>query len=213
LRHQSRNQLPMLLQLFWVFLRIGPATFGGGYAMIPLIEREVMTRRQWVKEEDMSDLLAVAGSAPGGVGVNAAALIGYRKAGIGGAVAAIAGMTMPAFMLVLLVSLLYTQYAEYQKVAAAMQGVKGAVIALIGIAAYRMVKSSVFDMATIAISVVALVVLLITNIHPLFAIVAGLASGLILVKVKLLLGWKVQTEKALKVQQVASENIYPEYYI
>jgi len=212
-RHQSRNQLQMLLQLFWVFLRIGPATFGGGYAMIPLIEREVMTKRQWVKEEDMSDLLAVAGSAPGGVGVNAAALIGYRKAGIGGAVAAIAGMTMPAFLLVLLVSLLYKQYAEYQKVAAAMQGVKGAVIALIGIAAYRMVKSSVFDVATIAIAVVALSVLLITNIHPLFAIAAGLAAGMILIKVKLLLGWKVQTEKVLPTQQVASESIYPEYYI
>jgi len=212
-RHQGGNRLQMLLQLFWVFLRIGPATFGGGYAMIPLIEREVMTKRQWVQEEDMSDLLAVAGSAPGGVGVNAAALIGYRKAGIGGAVAAIAGMTMPAFMLVLLVSLLYTQFAEYQKVAAAMKGVKGAVIALIGIAAYRMVKSSVFDVATIAISVVALAVLLITNIHPLFAIAAGLASGMLLIKIKLLLGWKVQTEKVLPVQQIASENIYPEYYI
>ncbi len=74
-----------LWNIFWAFFKIGPTTFGGGYAMIPVLEREVVQKRQWVNGNEMSDVLSIAGSAPGGIGVNASAFIGYRLAGVPGA--------------------------------------------------------------------------------------------------------------------------------
>src|SRR5690606_3195030 len=113
------QQLRMLLPLFWTFFRIGPATFGGGYAMISLIEHETVTKRNWIDEQEFSNLISIAGSAPGGVGVNAAAFIGYRLAGIGGAVVSIIGITLPTFLIVLGLSFLYISMDGNPKVAAA----------------------------------------------------------------------------------------------
>ncbi|MFD0714401.1 chromate transporter [Paenibacillus sp. GCM10027626] len=208
----KNKQLSLLFQLFWTFFRISPMTFGGGYAMIPLIEREVVTKRGWIQEEEMGDILSISGSAPGGVGVNASAYIGFRMAGIAGAVAAIVGITLPTFLIVFVLSFLYGQFSDNAKFAAALQGIQGAVIALILVAAYRMGKSSLFDKATVSIALIALTVLLFTKVHPLFAILAGIVAGMAVVKVKMLLGWKVQTEKQAKGKPV-EETYYPEYYI
>ncbi|UVI31390.1 chromate transporter [Paenibacillus spongiae] len=208
----STNKLQILLQLFWTFFRIGPATFGGGYAMIPLIERETVTKRKWIDKQEMSDLISIAGSAPGGVGVNASAFIGHRLGGIAGAVAAIIGITLPTFLIVFLLSYLYVQFGDHPKLEAALKGIHGAIIALILIAAYKMAKSSVFDKTTVAIALSALAVLLLTEINPVIAIVSGLFIGIILVRIKMLLGIKVYTEKQpphLKEE----EPMYPEYYI
>lgn len=134
-------RISLLFQLFWVFVRIGPVTFGGGYAMIPMIEREISAKRKWLGEEEMDEILSLAGAAPGGVGVNAAAFIGYRLAGVTGAIAAIAGITIPTFIIVCLLSAVYSQLTDQPKVIAAMKGINGAVIALILVAAYRMVRT------------------------------------------------------------------------
>ncbi|MCQ6559174.1 chromate transporter [Paenibacillus mendelii] len=207
----TTNRLQILLQLFWTFFRIGPATFGGGYAMIPLIERETVTKRKWIDKQEMSDLISIAGSAPGGVGVNASAFIGHRLGGIGGAIAAIIGITLPTFLIVFILSFFYVQFGDNPKLEAALKGIHGAIIALILIAAYKMAKSSVFDKTTVTIALSALAVLLLTEINPIIAIVSGLFIGIILVRIKMLLGIKVFTEK--QPRRSKEEIVYPEYYI
>jgi len=193
-------RISLLFQLFWVFVRIGPVTFGGGYAMIPMIEREISAKRKWLGEEEMDEILSLAGAAPGGVGVNAAAFIGYRLAGVKGAIAAIAGIMIPTFIIVCLLSAVYSQLADQPKVIAAMKGINGAVIALILVAAYRMAKNAIIDKTT---AVTALVI-------PVIAI--GLCIGFVYLQIKQLLGLQVRTEKeSLKASD--EESNYPEYYI
>ncbi|WP_322923660.1 chromate transporter [Paenibacillus campi] len=203
--------LSMWLELFGVFFKIGPATFGGGYAMIPMIEREVVERRGWIAQEEMNDLLSVAGSAPGGVGVNASAFVGYRMAGIAGAIAATLGITLPTFLIVFGLSLFYSLFHDQPKVQAAFQGIKGAVIGLIAVAAYRMGKSSLFDRTTISVATIALTLLLATGLNPIFLIVAGLVVGLLIIRVKKALGLHIRTEK--KRSSGNGAQAYIEYYI
>ncbi|RUT37804.1 chromate transporter [Paenibacillus anaericanus] len=208
----AHARVDLLFQLFWAFLRIGPVTFGGGYAMIPMIEREITVKRKWMSEAEMDDILSLAGSAPGGVGVNAAAFIGYRLGGVFGAIAAIAGITTPTFIIVCLLSSVYSQLADQPKVDAAMKGIHGAVIALILVAAYRMAKNAIFDKTTAATAMVVLVVLLVTGINPIYVIAFGLLIGFVYLQVKQLLGLQVRTEKEC-LDYSDEESKYPEYYI
>lgn len=205
-------KVSLLFELFWVFLRISPVTFGGGYAMIPMIEREVSAKRKWLSEKEMDDILSLAGAAPGGVGVNAAAFIGYRLRGVLGAIVAIAGITIPTFIIVCLLSSVYLQLADQPKIVAAMKGIHGAVIALIVVAAYRMAKNAVFDKTTAITAICVLAVLLVLGVNPIYMIVIGLFIGCVLLKIKQLLGLEIRTEKDRR-DYSEEESNYPEYYI
>lgn len=209
---RTREERSLILQLFGAFFRIGPSTFGGGYAMIPVIEREILEKRQWINEKEMADMISLSGSAPGGVGVNAAAFVGYRKAGFAGAVAAVAGITLPTFLIVLTLSFFYILFHDNDKVEAALKGIHGAVIALILMAAYRMAKQAVFDVATAILSVMAVVILLLLQISPIYMIAFGIVGGIVLVKGKQWIGLRVQTEKEIRPAS-SQEPVYPEYYI
>jgi chromate transporter len=199
----------MLNRLFWTFFRIGPSTFGGGYAMLPIIEREIVEKRQWITAEEVGEMISLAGSAPGGVGVNAAAIVGYRKAGVAGAAAAVAGVTCPTFLIVLLLSALAVAFQHNPKLEAALKGMHGAVIALIVMAAYRMARTAVFDVTTAVASIATVIVLLLANIHPLYVIVLGLVSGMLVIQIKLWLGISARTER----QPGVSSGAELEYYI
>lgn len=188
-------KIHLLWNLFWIFFKIGPATFGGGYAMIPIIEREVVMKRQWITTQEMNDLLAIAGSAPGGVGVNASTFLGYRMGKISGAIAAVLGITLPTFMIVFALSAFYSFFQDQPKVQAAFQGIHGAVIGLIAVAAYRMGKNALFDRSTIVVAIGALITLLITGLNPIFMIVFGLGIGILIIQAKKKLGMTTRTEK------------------
>jgi len=205
-----QQRLIIHLQLFTSFFRIGPATFGGGYAMIPLIEQQAVHKRGWFDEEEIGKLLTLAGTAPGGVGVNAAAFIGYRLAGISGAIMAIIGITLPTFIIVLGLSFLYISIEGHPKVEAAMKGIKAAVIALILTAAYRMAKNALFDTFTVMIMLAALAVLIFTAISPVYVVIAGLFIGLIGAGIKKLFGMDLAIEKRRPNKREIAEL---EYYI
>lgn len=202
----------LLLQLFWSFFKIGPSSFGGGYAMMPAIEREVVAKRGWFAEDEMADMLSLAGTAPGGVAVNAAAFAGYRKAGIAGSVAAVAGMTLPTFIIVVLLSLMFLTLKDNSKVQAALKGIRAAVVALILLAAYRMAKVSVFDAATGVATAAALLTLLIFGVNPLFVIVAGMIAGIFIIKGKEWMGLPIRTEKQ-RAGFTSNGALEPEYFI
>ncbi len=204
-----RERVTMLFHLFWTFFRIGPSTFGGGYAMLPVIEREIVGKRRWMEAMEAGEVFSLAGSAPGGVGVNAAAIVGYRKAGISGAVAAVAGVTCPTFLIVLLISAFSVVFQHHPKVEAALKGMQGAIAALMLMAAYRMARVAIFDAATAVALIATVVVLLLAGIHPLYVIVPGLFGGMLVIRLKHVLGLKVQTER----RHSAERSVELEYYI
>lgn len=199
--------------IFWTFFKIGPVTFGGGYAMIPAIEREVVDKRHWITQDEMSGVLSVAGSAPGGIGVNAASFIGYRVAGIPGAAAAVAGITLPTFIIVFLLSIGFSQVVDYPKVTAAFQGIQGAIAALIIISAYNMGKSSVVDRTTLITAACTVVLLQVFHWSPIVVIVVGLVIGHLLVLIKNKLGLAVRYNKEAAPTMTSTGYKYADYYI
>lgn len=119
------------LDLFKVFFKIGAFTFGGGYAMIPLIKREVSEKRDWIKEEEILDVIAVSESTPGPIAINSATFIGTRRAGWLGALAATLGVVLPSFTIIYIISLFFRHFAEYEAVKFALMGLRAGVLALI----------------------------------------------------------------------------------
>ncbi|ANS77040.1 chromate transporter [Paenibacillus yonginensis] len=211
---QGLARLSLLWGLFWVFFKIGPSTFGGGYAMMTVIEHEIAGKRKWMEEHEVHDMMSIAGSAPGGVGVNASAFIGYRLAKIPGAVAAVLGITLPTFLILYALSFFYTQLQHVPKVQAAFKGINGAVIGLIAVAAYKMGKNALFDRTTLVIGAASLGLLLLTGWNPIFLIMAGLVLGIAVVRVKKWFGLQVVTEKEHQEGQNSTGNTgVIEYYI
>ncbi|WP_281885167.1 chromate transporter [Paenibacillus sp. YYML68] len=209
----KRDRWLRLWLLFWTFVKIGPSTFGGGYAMIPVIQREVTEKRGWMDEAGMNDVLAIAGSAPGGIGVNASAFIGYRLSGIAGAVVAVIGMTLPTFLIAFLLSFGYAHLQHNPKVAGALEGLHAAIVGLIVVAGYRMGRSGVFDKTTLATVVGTVIVLLCVPIHPIAVMGVGLVIGMLLVKIKELAGLPIQLEKQVQETDGSGRFKYDDYYM
>ncbi|NEW06345.1 chromate transporter [Paenibacillus sp. SYP-B3998] len=205
------TNLKKLCDIFWVFLRISPVTFGGGYAMIPAIEREVVEKKDWMNDEEMSELLSIAGAAPGGIGVNASALVGYHIAGIVGAIVAVIGITLPTFLIVLMLSVLYSFVEHYPKMQATLEGIHAAIVGLIIAAGYKMAKSSITDKMTLIAAIGTVIVLLFVPIHPILVIIMGLFLGLIVVYLKDRWGMRspLHKEKA----KTAISYKYADYFI
>ena len=121
----------MLLKLFTTFFKIGHFSFGGGFAMIPLIQREVIEKRKWINEKDFWDMLVLAQSTPGPIAVNTAVFVGYKTAGTLGAISATLGTVMPSFIVILLLALFFAEVRENRYVDAAFRAMRPAVVALI----------------------------------------------------------------------------------
>ncbi|MGG6311492.1 chromate transporter [Paenibacillus macerans] len=205
------GRMKLLWDIFCAFAKIGPSTFGGGYAMIATIEEEIVHRKGWMNQEEMGDMVSISGSAPGGVAVNSAAFIGFRLGGIPGAVTAVTAITLPTFIIVFLLSMLSAVFKDNVKVEAALKGIHAAVVSLIILAALKMWKSSVLDGATLAITAVAVALLLFTGIHSFYLILGGPIAGIAVVLFKRKFGMTVRTEKERNMDK--QELHFPEYYI
>lgn len=176
---------PLLGRLFWSFFKMGPVTFGGGYAMIPVFHQEVVEKREWLEEEEVTDLFAIAQSTPGAVGVNASTFVGYRIAGLPGAIAALFGVLLPTFLIVLVLSMSFLAVRDQPKIKAAFLGIRPAVVALIVYAGIRVGRTAIRDAATLLTAVGVLVLLIVTGINPVFALLLGMAFGLAVVPLRL----------------------------
>jgi chromate transporter len=165
-------------QLFLSFCKVSPVTFGGGFAVLPLIEKEILHRRQWMDEREFGEATAIAQSIPGAIAVNVAMVIGYRLAGMVGVLCATVGIVLPAFAIVLLMCLGFYHIHTWNWVNGALEGVKAAVVALIVYAAIRMGKSALCDKWTWVIMGGAVGGLLFLHVHPLLVMVAGALAGM-----------------------------------
>ncbi len=136
------SKASVLKALFLSFFKIGAFTFGGGYAMIPIIHREVVETHQWMSDDDMLDLLAIAESTPGPIAINSATFIGFRQAGLLGSILATLGVVLPSFVIISLISLFYVRFKEISWVFYAFEGIKSAVIVLMVSAVIKLSKHS-----------------------------------------------------------------------
>lgn len=127
-KHLSPN---LLWQLFITFFKVGAFTFGGGYAMIPLIQKEVVEQKHWVHDQDILDIVAIAESTPGPIAINAATFVGYRMGGFVGAFFATFGMVLPSFLIIAAISTVLRQFEELKAVRYAFFGIRAGVLALL----------------------------------------------------------------------------------
>lgn len=131
-----------LWKLFFTFLKIGAFTFGGGYAMIPLIQKEAVENQKWVTDEDILNVVAIAESTPGPIAINAATFVGYQVAGFAGSLAATLGVVLPSFVLILILSYVLQQFQDLKVVAYAFKGIRVGVIVLLLKALWKMFKAN-----------------------------------------------------------------------
>lgn len=169
----SMHRMKLLWELFWSFIKISPVTFGGGYAMVPLIEKEIVDERKWIKAKDMPDMLALAGTAPGAIGINTSILIGFRVGGYGGAVAAVAGMMLPTSVIIISMAALLIPIMDHTLVKAALRGMAPAIVAIILYAGYRVGRSCIHDRVTLCIALTTVFFLLFVPISPVWLIILG----------------------------------------
>ena len=127
----SKDKLKLLSQIYISFLKLGSMSFGGGYAMIPLIEREAVEEKKWVEKEKLVDVFAVSESLPGAIALNSSAFVGYTVAGTPGAVAALAGNLTPSVIIVLTLSVLFARYSDNPVVSSAFSGIYPVITGLI----------------------------------------------------------------------------------
>ena len=164
-----------LLDIFWSFLKIGAFTFGGGYAMIPLIQHEVIHRRRWIEERDFLDLLTLAQTAPGPIALNTAVFVGYKRRGYLGALSAIMGVIVPSFLVILFVAIFFASIRDNAYVDAAFKGMRPAVVALIVAPIIGLTKGMRWWLVAMALAV-ALVVWYF-GISPVWFLIAGAVMG------------------------------------
>ncbi|MCQ2311612.1 MAG: chromate transporter [Paludibacteraceae bacterium] len=130
----------MFFKLFWTYLKIGTFTIGGGYAMLPYIEEEVVNKHHWLKGEEFVNMIALAQAAPGLIAVNSAIFIGHRIAGWKGTVACVLGAVLPSFVIILLIAMFFKEIKDNPTVEAIFKGVRPAVVALIAATVIRLAK-------------------------------------------------------------------------
>ena len=153
----------ILLELFWTFARIGLFTFGGGYAMIALIEHACVEQKGWITHDEMMDVTVIAESTPGPIAINCATYVGYKQRGLAGAVVATVGMVLPSFCIILLISRYLDNFLEIPWIAHAFWGIKIAVGLLILDAGLKMVKKMQKKPLPRIVMVCALVAMLLIN--------------------------------------------------
>ena len=161
----------MLLDIFLTFFKIGAFTIGGGYAMLPIIQKEVVDNKKWLGEEEFLDSIAVTNSLPGPLAINCATFVGYKTVGIKGAVSAALGAVMPSFLIILVIAMFFSTIQENAIVEYVFAGIRPAVVALITYALVKLVKSMGINLLNISISLAVLLSILVLDLHPIVTII------------------------------------------
>ena len=171
------------MNIYWdsfkTFFKIGIFTLGGGYAMIPLIEEEVVNKKQWVSKDEMLDLIAIAQSCPGVFAINIATFIGYKLRKTKGAIATTVGTALPSFLIILAIAIFFSQFKENKVVAAIFRGIRPAVVALIAVPTFRMAQSAKIGWTNCWIPIVSAIAIWLLGVSPIYIIlIAGLGGYL-----------------------------------
>lgn len=162
---------------FSTFFKIGMFTLGGGYAMIPIIEEEVVNKHQWVSKEDMLDLIAIAQSCPGVFAINISIFIGYKLRKIRGALVTALGTALPSFLIILAIAIFFHQFEDNKVVAAMFRGIRPAVVALIAVPTFNLAKSAHLNRYTLWIPIVSALAIWLLGVSPIWIIILAGVGG------------------------------------
>ena len=174
-----------LIELFWTFFKIGAFTFGGGYAMIPLIQREAAENKKWVSDEDILDIVAIAESTPGPIAINSATFVGYKTKGAFGSAFATLGVVLPSFIIISAIAYLLKEFADIPVVKYAFFGIRAGVLALVTKSLFTMYKKAPKGYIATVISALALMLVAFFDVNALIVIILSAVVGLVVSEIKL----------------------------
>lgn len=169
----------LYLKLFISFFKIGAFTFGGGWAMIPLIEREVVDKQNWIKREDFVDALAIAQSLPGVLAVNISILIGNKLRGLKGCLTATLGTILPSFLIILAIAIWFVQTYDNPVVERIFKGIRPAVVALIVSTVFSTAKTARINIKTVIIPIIVALSIWLGGISPIWFVLLGAIGGIL----------------------------------
>ncbi|MCI1647003.1 MAG: chromate transporter [Bacteroides sp.] len=165
------------LEAFSIFFKIGAFTIGGGYAMVPLIEEEIVAKREWITKEDFIDLLAISQSTPGVFAVNIAIFIGYKLWGMKGSIITTLGTILPSFLIILSIALFFHNFKDNVIVERIFKGIRPAVVALIAVPTFSMAKSAKINRYNIWIPIVSTLLIWLLDFSPIWVIIIAGTGG------------------------------------
>ena len=177
LPHREGQKSESLGSLFMTFLKIGLFTLGGGYAMIPIIEADVVDKHKWVSKEECLDLIAIAQSCPGVFAANISIFIGYKLRRVPGAIAACLGTCLPSFLIILLIAMFFHQFQDNPIVAAIFRGIRPAVVALIAVPTFNLARSANITWATCWIPITGALAIWLLGVSPILIILLAAIGG------------------------------------
>ena len=169
----------LYLKLFISFFKIGAFTFGGGWAMIPLIEREVVDKQNWIKREDFVDALAIAQSLPGVLAVNISILIGNKLRGLKGCLMATLGTILPSFLIILAIAIWFVQTYDNPVVERIFKGIRPAVVALIVSPVFSTAKTARINIKTVVIPIIVALSIWLGGVSPIWFVLLGAIGGIL----------------------------------
>ena len=171
---------PGLLSVYSAFFRMGAVTFGGGYAMLPILEKEAVEKKGWVTKEEVMDYYAIAQGLPGIIAVNVGILIGHKQRGFWGGLAAALGVVSPCLIIIMLIAACLNNFRDNEYVQHALNGISVCVCALILSSILGLWKKGVKDIPTLCIFLVMLAVSLFTKISPVLCVIAAAVAGIVI---------------------------------
>ena len=169
----------MLLKLFIAFFKIGAFTFGGGYAMLPIIEKEVVDKNHWLTKEEFLDMLAVVQSLPGPIAINSSVYIGYKIANFWGSLICALGAALPSFIIILFLAIIFTDIQDNPTIEKVFKGIRPAVVALIVIPVIFMSKTAKITWKTIWIPIAVAVLVAYLGFSPAYIIILAAIGGIL----------------------------------
>ena len=171
-----------LLDLFFTFFRIGAVTFGGGYAMLPILQREVVEKKKWASDEELVDYFAIGQCTPGVIAVNTATFIGRKNRGVVGGVVATLGVVSPSVVIISVIAALINNFANIGWVQDALGGIRICVCVFILNAVIKLIKSAVKDKATLILYLVLFAVAVLFDVSPIYSVVISGVLGVLITK-------------------------------
>lgn len=170
--------MKMFFELFWTYLKIGTFTLGGGYAMLPLIQKEVVDNKHWIDEEEFLNMIALAQAAPGLIAVNSAVFIGWRIYGWRGVIATVLGAVLPSFLIILAIAMVFRDFKDKPAVEVVFKGIRPAVVALIAAPLCKMAKSAKITWATAFVPVAGALLIWLGGLSPVWIILITVVATL-----------------------------------
>ena len=169
--------MKVYLELFWIFFKIGTFTLGGGYAMVPLIQNEIVNKKKWIEEEEFVKLLALAQSSPGALAVNVSVFVGYKMKRLLGLITTVLGATLPSFIIILVIASLFSNIQDNIYVIKASKAIRPMVVALIAASVYTIGKSAKINRKTLWIVILVAAMVAFFKFPPIVMIILGAFLG------------------------------------